>query len=100
MSRIGAKYINDQRARERARKNLAVEREAVDSNKSRKNNRLKTTQIGRNVPEVDDIDLSSEEMMSGTATKVRYTNPILRPSSLGTIRLPTAAVSYYATPIS
>lgn len=44
----------------------------------------------RNGPD-DDIDLSSEER--GYISRVKYIKPMYSPSNLGTVRLPTAAVS-------
>ena len=45
----------------------------------------------RNGPD-DDIDLSSEE--KGYISRVKYIKPMYSPSNLGTVRLPTAAVSF------
>ena len=49
-----------------------------------------TAGTSRNGPD-DDIDLSSEER--GYISRVKYIKPMYSPSNLGTVRLPTAAVS-------
>lgn len=43
----------------------------------------------------DDIDLSSEE--KGYISRVKYIKPMYGPSNLGTVRLPTAAVSFVSS---
>ena len=49
----------------------------------------------KNNYDVDDVDASSEEKVSVTIPRVKYISPIQRPSSLGSVRLPTAAVSLH-----
>ena len=79
---------------ESTKQNFATEYQTMYSNKTVGVTGLADNHVSMSVPDVDDIDLSSEEMISGTAAKINRTTPAPRPSNLGTVRLPTAAVSY------